>query len=183
MDRHTSSHAFVAQLERHGTDIRDECLALDLERDFCDWPLREAYTGRWRVFPLVFPAAPYLSVDLERNRARCPRTMAVLAGLEGLQGAGFSALWPGTRVHLHRDHYAPGVLRCHLPLLAPRDCTLRMAGHEHGWVEGRCLVFDGQIEHEAVNEADVPRIVLIADFRVSASDRAIEDRPRIPPSA
>jgi beta-hydroxylase len=164
----TLPHPFVPVLQSHSSAIRRELAALDLERDFVDWPERAAYAGSWRLFPLYFPAAPYLPVDAARNRARCPETARVLASIHTLEGAGFSMLGARSRIHAHRDHYAPGVVRCHLALSVPPGCSMQIAGRSLSWEEGKCLVFDGQVEHEAVNPSAQPRIVLLADFRTES---------------
>jgi beta-hydroxylase len=173
----TVTHAFVRALELGFPAIRRELAALDLEHDFLDWPERCAYAGCWRVFPLFFPADPYLPVDAARNRARCRETSRVLASIPTLVGAGFSMLGPRSRVHVHRDHYAPGVVRCHLALRVPGGCLLQIEGRTLRWEEGRCLVFDGQIEHEAVNPSDQPRVVLLADFRAEGGPRIESSQP------
>ena len=158
-----AQHPFVEELERHFPRIRAELDRLDLERDFLDWPQRESYHGIWRVYPLFFPAGPYLDVDVEHNRARCPETTRVTGRLGGMQGAGFSLLGPHSSVQPHRDHYAPGVLRCHLALCVPTGSRMRLGDRWLAWDEGRCLVFDGQVEHEAINDSPSARIVLLVD--------------------
>jgi len=155
---------FITVLEANYTTIRRELEQLDFERDFIDWPQRDAYAGRWSVFPLFFPAEPYLPVDVELNRRRCPESTRILRGIPTLVGAGFSLLGPSTRVHAHRDHYAEGVVRCHLALIAPFGARLCIGTRDLVWEEGRCLVFDGQEEHEALNASDRARVVLLADF-------------------
>lgn len=39
-----------------------------------------------------------------------------------------------------------------------------MGGETQRWLEGKCLVFDDSLEHEAWNRTAKPRIVLIVDF-------------------
>jgi aspartyl/asparaginyl beta-hydroxylase (cupin superfamily) len=54
-------------------------------------------------------------------------------------------------------------LICHLPLIVPPDCALRVGNQTRGWREGELLVFDDSIEHEAWNLSQEPRVVLIFD--------------------
>jgi len=54
-------------------------------------------------------------------------------------------------------------LICHLPLSVPPDCALRVGNETREWREGELVVFDDTIEHEAWNDSDVPRAVLIFD--------------------
>ncbi|MCM2370145.1 aspartyl/asparaginyl beta-hydroxylase domain-containing protein [Aporhodopirellula aestuarii] len=59
-------------------------------------------------------------------------------------------------------HVGPinGILRCHLPLLVPDNCGLRVGGEEITWTEGKVLVFDDSFVHEVWNQSDQVRIVL-----------------------
>ena len=54
-------------------------------------------------------------------------------------------------------------LICHLPLLIPGEGKLRVGNEARGWTEGQLLIFDDTIEHEAWNDADEDRVVLIFD--------------------
>jgi aspartyl/asparaginyl beta-hydroxylase (cupin superfamily) len=54
-------------------------------------------------------------------------------------------------------------LRCHLGIDVPAGCGIRVGGVERSWERGRCIVFDDSFPHEAWNESDEPRIVLIVD--------------------
>lgn len=51
----------------------------------------------------------------------------------------------------------------HLPLVIPSGCGFRVGGETREWVEGQAFAFDDTIEHEAWNNSDQPRIVLIFD--------------------
>ena len=59
-------------------------------------------------------------------------------------------------------HVGPlnGILRCHLPLLIPENCGLRVGGELVEWVEGKVLVFDDSFVHEVYNHSNALRIVL-----------------------
>jgi aspartate beta-hydroxylase len=51
----------------------------------------------------------------------------------------------------------------HLPLVVPGNCRFRVGSETRRWQEGKAWVFDDTIEHEAWNDSDVPRAVLIFD--------------------
>jgi len=51
----------------------------------------------------------------------------------------------------------------HLPLVVPEGCGFRVGGETRAWREGEAWVFDDTIEHEAWNNGDQPRAVLICD--------------------
>ena len=59
-------------------------------------------------------------------------------------------------------HVGPmnGILRCHLPLLIPNECGLRVGGEVVEWVEGKVLVFDDSFVHDVWNGSNETRIVL-----------------------
>ena len=55
-------------------------------------------------------------------------------------------------------------LICHLPLIAPEGCALRVGNETRAWVPGQALVFDDSMEHEAWNLSDRLRVVLLFDI-------------------
>jgi beta-hydroxylase len=64
----------------------------------------------------------------------------------------------------HRG-YQGEFLRCHLGLEVPAgDCALRVGGEVRRWAEGRSLVFDDRLEHDAWNLTPHERVVLLIDF-------------------
>jgi aspartyl/asparaginyl beta-hydroxylase (cupin superfamily) len=74
----------------------------------------------------------------------------------------FSILKPKTRIPLHTG-VANTRLVLHLPLVVPEGCGFRVGGETRQWVEGVAWVFDDTIEHEAWNDSDRPRVILICD--------------------
>jgi aspartate beta-hydroxylase len=101
--------------------------------------------------------------------ARCPLTANILETAPRCRIAGraptafFSILDPGTRIPAHT-----GITntRCtvHLPLVVPPDCGFRVGSTTREWVPGQAWVFDDTIEHEAWNQSDTPRAILIFDI-------------------
>jgi aspartate beta-hydroxylase len=101
--------------------------------------------------------------------ARCPRTAQALRAVPqcDVKGRGptafFSILESHTRIPPHT-----GVtnirLTVHLPLIVPPHCGFRVGSETREWVSGKAWVFDDTIEHEAWNESDVPRGILIFDI-------------------
>ena len=51
----------------------------------------------------------------------------------------------------------------HLPLVVPPGCGFRVGAETREWREGEAWAFDDTIEHEAWNDSDQPRAVLILD--------------------
>lgn len=75
----------------------------------------------------------------------------------------FSRLRPGARIDPHT-----GLLNCrlicHLPLVVPSGCGLRVGEERREVARGRVWAFDDSISHEAWNESDADRVVLIFDI-------------------
>lgn len=100
---------------------------------------------------------------------RCPRTAEVLAGMPMFDCLGrgpnafLSLLQPRTRIPPHT-----GVSNCrltvHLPLIVPESCGFRVGAETRKWQPGKAWVFDDSIEHEAWNDSDEPRVILIFDI-------------------
>jgi aspartyl/asparaginyl beta-hydroxylase (cupin superfamily) len=54
-------------------------------------------------------------------------------------------------------------LICHLPLIVPPGCWLRVGNETREWEPGRLLIFDDSFEHEAKNPTGELRIILLFD--------------------
>ena len=106
---------------------------------------------------------------VEANARHCPQTLALLepVGQPRIPGrspnAMFSLLAPGTRIPPHNG-VANTRLVCHLPLIVPEKCEFRVGAETRIWEPGRAFVFDDTIEHEARNDSDRLRVVLIFDL-------------------
>lgn len=114
--------------------------------------------------------------EIPERSARAPATMAAVRRLPQPQvdlrspTAMFSVLKPKTRIPPHTG-VANFRLVVHLPLVLPRGCGFRVGGETREWRIGEAWVFDDTIEHEAWNDSDEVRIILICDVW----------NPRIPP--
>lgn len=97
--------------------------------------------------------------------ALCPRSSAILAAAPQIKGAMFTTLPPGGRLGRHRDPFA-GALRYHLGLRTPNDdrCWIEVDGERRSWRDGEAMVFDETYVHEALNETDVTRLILLCDI-------------------
>jgi len=52
----------------------------------------------------------------------------------------------------------------HLPLVIPPGCRFRVGSTIRDWQVGQAWVFDDTMQHEAWNDSDVPRAILIFDI-------------------
>jgi aspartyl/asparaginyl beta-hydroxylase (cupin superfamily) len=105
---------------------------------------------------------------IEGALARAPRTAALLEAAPLCQvpahapTAFFSVLAPHTRIPPHTGVTNARAI-VHLPLVVPPGCMYRVGAERRPWKEGRAWVFDDTFEHEAINDSDAPRVVLIFD--------------------
>lgn len=117
---------------------------------------------------------------VEENCARVPETMRALGAVELMRAPGcpnvmFSLLAPHTRIPPHQGETNARVI-AHLPLIVPDGCLYRVGFEKRRWRRGELLVFDDTIEHEARNDSDEVRVVLIFDLwnpLLSAHEREI----------
>ncbi len=103
------------------------------------------------------------------NAARCPATMAALEGLPIPRIGGrspmvlFSILRAGTHIPPHHGMINTRLI-CHIPLVVPPDCRLRVGNSTRTVEQGRALIFDDSIEHEAWNDSDRDRAILLFEI-------------------
>ena len=87
----------------------------------------------------------------------------------------FSVLQPATRIPPHTG-VSNTRLVVHLPLIIPPNCGFRVGNETREWRPGTAWVFDDTIEHEAWNDSDRPRTILIFDIWspfLSAAEREL----------
>ena len=119
---------------------------------------------RWSAFHLY-----KMGALIEENAAKCPTTIKLLEGAPKPDQPGrtpaamFSLLKPMTRIPPHTG-VSNVRLVTHLPLIIPEDCGFRVGNDTRKWVPGKAWVFDDTIEHEAWNDSDKLRVVLIFDI-------------------
>ena len=119
---------------------------------------------RWSAFHLWREGEP-----IAANIARCPRTVELLAGIPRMEIRGhgpavfFSILDAKSRIPPHTGVTNTRLI-VHLPLVVPPGCGFRVGSETREWQPGKAWVFDDSIEHEAWNDGDVPRAILIFDI-------------------
>lgn len=114
------------------------------------------------------------------NAARCPETMRALdfAPMPRMPGrspiAHWSRLLPGTHIAPHHGMLNTRLI-CHIPIRTAPACTLRVGNDVREWIDGVPLVFDDSIEHEARNDGDRSRTVLLFEIwrpEITEAERA-----------
>ncbi len=162
----------LLEFDRNQEAIRAELLALMAEKGsiprYHDLDqMQYSISGRfdadkdWKVF--------YLDAMGEKpaaNRAKCPKTSALLDRVPGLFQAFFSILDGGKSIPAHRGPYR-GYLRYHLALVVPEvdPPSIRIKDQHYTWQAGRSILFDDSWDHEVTNKAVEDRVVLIVDIR------------------
>jgi tetratricopeptide (TPR) repeat protein len=102
------------------------------------------------------------------NAARCPKTMQALRNAPLAQvryrspSILFSLLRPGAHIPPHNGLINTRLV-CHLPLIVPGRCRFRVGNDLREWAEGKAWAFDDTIEHEAWNDSDQTRVILLFD--------------------
>lgn len=106
---------------------------------------------------------------VEENASRCPITTAALSHvpMPAIDGRSPTALFSILRPHTHIPPHWGMIntrLICHIPLIVPEGCRLRV-GNETRVVEtGKALIFDDSIDHEAWNDSDETRLILLFEI-------------------
>ena len=145
----------------------DDHLPLDQWRELNKSP-------RWSAFHFYDKGR-----EIAERCARAPATMEAVRRLPQAvvdlrsPTAMFSVLKPRTRIPPHTG-IANFRLVVHLPLVLPGNCGFRVGGETREWRIGEAWVFDDTIEHEAWNDSDETRIILICDIwspRLSPAER------------
>ncbi|NRF70068.1 aspartyl/asparaginyl beta-hydroxylase domain-containing protein [Aquincola sp. S2] len=166
---------WIEELEAETDAIRDEFLAvLRADQGFepyirygQDEPVAQwaelNHSPRWSAFHLWKDGQP-----VSGNVERCPRTVAAWRKIPSPDQPGrtpvamYSLLKPRTHIPPHVGA-SNARLVCHLPLIVPAGCRFRVGNTVREWAPGRVWVFDDTIEHEAWNDSDELRVVLIFD--------------------
>ncbi len=166
---------WVSEFEQATDAIRTELLAVmaakgefdpyvvtDPSRPLTVHELRD--NNSWGAFHLVRNGTPEPA-----NIAQCPAAMAALEGVLAPHipgrspGAMFSLLKPGAHIPPHHGMLNTRLI-CHLPLIAPQGCTFRVGAETRSWEQGKLLIFDDSIEHEAWNRSSQTRVILLFDI-------------------
>ena len=177
--------AGISEIEAATDAIRDEYLALS--------KMKSAELVPYTQYPEHVPLAQWRELNnnpdwtaihllqngraIEANASHCPTTMGLLAKLPQPQipnagpNAMFSLLAPRTHIPPHTG-VANVRLVAHLPLIVPPNCGFRCGATTCEWRVGEVFVFDDTIEHEAWNDSDELRVVLIFDLWVPALEEA-----------
>lgn len=167
---------WVKELEEQTDEIRQELINLiDHHNDFKPYITgnkARSITDRHNLIDNDDWSALFLYQGGERQDTYadlCPKTMAALDKTPLCKAPGvspnimFSKLKAGFNIPPHNGRYNTRFI-CHLPLIIPENCHFRVGNSQRQWVEGKLWVFDDSIEHEAWNDSDQDRYILLFDI-------------------
>lgn len=122
------------------------------------------HSPRWSAFHLIRNG----EVNAV-NAPRCPETMRLHQTVPApalpnrAPNAMFSVLQPRTRIPPHTGE-TNARLVVHIPLIIPEKTGFRVGNDTRPWRIGEALIFNDTIEHEAWNDSDQLRVMLIFDI-------------------
>ncbi len=162
----TSQFEFLNPLVGNFSVIKNELLSLiDINidnqwlRTFPNYVQSEKHKA-WKVFSFIF-----FNMKFPSHAQLCPKTAELIYSIPQILSCDYSYLDAQTRIMAHKG-YTKMVLRCHLPLIVPNEelCAIRVGNEIRHWKEGELMIFDDSFEHEAWNDSDKKRVVLMFDI-------------------
>ena len=149
----------VAYLDAGAMPHTAEVSGLDPESD-AGRASAPADRGAWRTVILQF-----FGEWITENCDHFPATVAAVSAVPDVTSIGFTALDP--RSHIF-EHVGPnrGALRYQLPIVVPGaagSCRIRVGREMVEWAEGESVLFDLSVNHEAWNDSDEVRVLLMIE--------------------
>jgi len=182
---------WAAELERETAAVREELRRILQAADrFSPYmqpdPNRPAFNTNGLLNDPSWSACHLIKggEEVAGNAALCPVTMQALRRLPLCRIKGrtptalFSLLRPGTHIPPHHGFLNTRLI-CHLPLIVPAGCALRVGNETRPWREGELVIFDDTMEHEAWNRSAELRVVLLFDIwrpELTAAERELVAR-------
>ncbi|CAB9501239.1 asparaginyl beta-hydroxylase [Seminavis robusta] len=138
------------QLERQGNNIWAGALTEDASSYGVDWKtLVLCDRGVWDP----------VNVNLFPKTSKAVRDCGVPA-----TEVFFASMKPNSSIKPHTD-FTNFVLTSHLPLVIPESgnnkCRLTIGDETRQWIDGQLMLFDTSIMHDAINESDQMRYILM----------------------
>jgi beta-hydroxylase len=151
---------FCSVFEERWQKIREEYEAV---KDkvlpwYQDWLNPE---NKWFVYPIF----SWPEGDSYQQTEQVPFTASLIKEVVPAHGAAaFSIMRPGAHIPPHEGLQA-NFLRCHLGLAIPEgDTGIKVQDTSYSWQDGKVIVFDDRLTHEAWNRTDRDRVVLLVDY-------------------
>jgi len=167
---------WLTRLEASTGEIRDEVLTV-MREELPEFKPYVAYrpgepVNQWQELNHSSRWSSYFlwrsGRRIDEHCQRCPRTTAMLASLPTAElpnygpTAMFSVLSPRTVIPPHTGETNVRLV-VHLPLIVPEGCYFRVGNDTRKVIQGQAWAFDDTFEHEARNDSEVQRTILIFD--------------------
>lgn len=114
----------------------------------------------WRVRSLRVWGTEIFDIQKE-----FPITMSLFSQIPDVLSIGFNILEPNAKIKPHCGD-TNAIYRCHLGLQIPsneKGCVMKVLDNEVNWSNGKLIAFEDAFLHEAWNDTDEIRIILIFD--------------------
>ncbi len=150
--------------EEYADSIRNEFLNVKNNRlgfwlDTFPHYVDKSSQNKWQVFSFRF-----FGIDNPLNHSLCPITSSLIKANKNIVSADFSYIPPRTKILPHKG-FTKMVLRVHLGLIIPDgDIGIKVGDEMKRWETNKLLILDDSFEHEAWNNTDYDRVVLMFDI-------------------
>ncbi|RZK08562.1 MAG: aspartyl/asparaginyl beta-hydroxylase domain-containing protein [Flavobacterium sp.] len=115
----------------------------------------------WKTLGLKF-----WNVLIYKYKNKFPVSYNFLRANPDVIAMSFSKLEPGSRILPHSGD-TNGIFRVHVGMIIPGalpECGFSVRGERRSWKQGELLAFTDAFEHEAWNETDKTRIIMMLDI-------------------
>jgi aspartyl/asparaginyl beta-hydroxylase (cupin superfamily) len=118
----------------------------------------------WVQYGLITQDTPFPFIGSEMSR-----TLKMLKKINGIKVGALVTMFPQTSLpcHQHPEIFSEGLLQFHLPIeTAPNNnyAYLNVNGVFRQHICGKGLIFDGSLDHFALNESNKNRTILYLEF-------------------
>tara|TARA_Y100000593_G_scaffold94174_1_gene192008 strand:+ start:17673 stop:18173 length:501 start_codon:yes stop_codon:yes gene_type:complete len=132
--------------------------------NFLNYP-EKIHNDKWKLSPFLYKGKWF-------NRHPAQKSLEFLKTLEHMFIATYSVFEPNAKIYPHVGYdLEEPVYRVHLPIIVPNDsqnCWIKVKGEKRSWQKNELLIFDDMMEHEAQNNTEEDRVVVIMDFKKEA---------------
>lgn len=140
-------------------------LFLDLQNNK-EWIFSWQAEDRWFSFPLM-----YYNNVIGLAEEVCPNTIKILKSLGNIKTCGFTLLYPHSSLDIHTDFVGPSYNSMALNMsLTGTDSDLNIYHnnnkHTYNHKNGKAVIFNSELNHNASNNGDTNRVILYIDFNL-----------------
>ncbi|MEY4572392.1 MAG: hypothetical protein RLZ10_1631 [Bacteroidota bacterium] len=166
-DKFVWASTFQSHFDEILKELQDYLEAKDLNPYF-----NESMTNRKQIWNTV--SLKTWDIELFNNQNHFPLTSRLIHQFPEIVSLSFNRLEAGGHIIPHCGD-TNAIVRCHLGLHVPTDvnqCFFKVKGESRIWEKGKWLIFTDAYMHEAVNQTNEARYILLMDvIRDEFSDR------------